>query len=96
MFSVSDENPIDLGLYFNYFITKTLSDSANADSSGVQINDFGAILRYNKSLNLAYIFELSFEAYGSDFVTTTGSRSDPASNASHRLTTTLAGIEYSF
>ncbi len=96
MFSVSDENPIDLGLYFNYFITKTLSDSAGADSSGVQINDFGAILRYNKSLNLAYVFELSFEAYGSDFVTTTGSRADPASNASHRLTTTLAGIEYSF
>ena len=85
-----------MGIYFNYFLSKTLKDSADTTSSGVQINDFGTFLRYNKSQNLAYIFELSFEYYGSDFDTTTGSRADPAGSASNRLTTTLAGIEYSF
>lgn len=96
VFSVSEENPLDMGLYFNYFLSKTLKDTSDAATSGVQINDFGTFLRWNKSQNLAYVFELSFESYSSDFDTLTGSRTDPVSNASHRLTTTLAGIEYSF
>lgn len=96
IFSVSDVSPVDLGLYFNYFISRTLKDSASATPSGIQINDFGLILRYMKSLNLAYIFELSFESYGSDFNMLTGTRPDPTDSISHRLTTTLAGIEYSF
>lgn len=95
-FAVAEENPIDLGLYFNYFLSKTLKDTSEASPSGVQINDFGLILRYMKSLNLAYVFELSFESYSSDFDTTTGTRSDPSNNISHKLMSTLAGIEYSF
>lgn len=96
IFPVSEENPVDLGIYFNYFLSKTIKDSSEATTSGVQINDFGAILRYNKSLNLAYVFELSFESYSTDLDATTGTRTDPASNISNRLMTTLAGIEYSF
>jgi hypothetical protein len=96
IFPVSEESPVDLGLYFNYFLSKNLSDSAEASPSGVQINDFGMILRYLKSQNLAYTFELSFESYGSDFDTTTGTRADPSNGISHKLMTTLGGIEYSF
>jgi hypothetical protein len=95
-FAVSEESPIDLSLYFNYFLSKTLKDSADASPSGVQINDFGLILRYVKTLNLAYVFELSFESYSSDFDAATGSRSDPSNSISHKLMSTLAGIEYSF
>ncbi len=95
-FPVSDESPIDLGLYFNYFVSRTVKDSAESQGSGIQINDFGLVLRYMKSLNLAYVFELSFESYGSDFNVLTGTRLDPTNSISHRLTTTLAGIEYSF
>ncbi len=96
VFAVSEENPLDMGLYFNYFVSKTLQDSANTTPSGIQINDFGTFLRWNKSQNLAYVFELAFESYSSDFDVTSGTRSDPVSAISHRLTTTLAGIEYSF
>lgn len=95
-FPISDESPIDLGIYFNYFFSKTLKDSASATPSGIQINDFGMILRYMKSLNLAYVFELSFESYGSDFDILTGQRTTPVSSISHRIMGTLAGVEYSF
>lgn len=95
-FAVSDESPIDLGLYFNYFLSKTAKDSADAASSGVQITDFGMIVRYMKTMNLAYTFELSFESYGSDFDFATGTRPDPVNSITHKLTSTLAGIEYSF
>lgn len=96
VFSVSEENPLDMGLYFNYFVTRTLTDSSDASHTGVQINDFGTFLRYNKTQNLSYIFELAFESYSSNFDLTTGKRVDPSDSISHRLTTTLAGIEYSF
>lgn len=95
-FPVSEEVPVDLGLYFNYFLTKTLSDSSAAQPSGVQINDFGLTARYIKSQRLSYLFEISFEYYASDFDMTTGTRTDPVNNASHKLMSTLAGIEYSF
>lgn len=95
-FPISEEVPVDLGLYFNYFLTKTLGDSASATPSGMQINDFGLMVHYLKSQRLSYVFELSFEYYASDFDTTTGTRADPINSASHRLMTTLAGIEYSF
>lgn len=95
-FAVSQESPVDLGLYFNYFISKSLKDSSDANPSGVQINDFGLVVRYTKTLNLAYVFELSFESYSSDFDTTSGQRPDPSNSISHKLISTLAGIEYSF
>lgn len=95
-FAVSEESPIDLGLYFNYFLSKTAKDSGGATSSGAQITDFGMLVRYMKTMNLAYTFELSFESYGSDFDFATGSRPDPISSITHKLTSTLAGIEYSF
>ena len=96
IFSISEDSPIDMGLSFNYFLTRTLQDSANTEGSGMQINDFGTFIRYNKSLNLAYVFELSFESYSSDMDAATGTRSDPIYSASHHLISTLAGIEYSF
>lgn len=95
-FPISEEVPVDLGLYFNYFLTKTLSDSAAAEPSGVQINDFGVTVKYLKSQRLSYLFEVSFEYYSSDFDAATGKRADPIDNASHKLMSTLAGIEYSF
>lgn len=95
-FPISEEVPVDLGMYFNYFLTKTLSDSASAEPSGVQINDFGVTARYIKSQRLSYLFEISFEYYSSDFDAATGLRSDPINNSSHKLMSTLAGIEYSF
>ncbi len=95
-FPISEEIPVDLGLYFNYFLTKTLSDTAAAEFSGVQINDFGLLLRYLKSQKLSYIFDISFEYYASDFNSSTGTRTDAINNATHRLMTTMAGIEYSF
>lgn len=95
-FSVSEESPIDLGLYFNYFLTKTLNDTSESGTSGVQISDFGLVVRYMKSLNLSYVFELSFESYSSDLDALSGVRPDPANSVSNKLMTTLAGIEYSF
>lgn len=95
-FPVSEEVPVDLGLYFNYFLTKTLSDSASAEPSGIQVNDFGFKVRYIKSQRLSYLFEVSFEYYTSDFDATTGTRADPINNVSHKLMSTLAGLEYSF
>ncbi|MBL7544990.1 MAG: hypothetical protein JNL11_14330 [Bdellovibrionaceae bacterium] len=96
IFAVSEESPIDLGLYFNYFLSKTLKDTSDATPSGVQISDFGMILRYLKSQNLAYTFELSFESYSADFDMLTGIRPDPSNSVSNKLTTTLIGLEYSF
>lgn len=95
-FPISDEIPVDLGLFFNYFISKSLSDSASANSSGVQINDFGLSVKYLKSKRLSYVFELGFEYYAADFDALSGQRSDPINSASHKMTSTLAGIEYSF
>ena len=96
-FPLSEEVPWDIGAQFKYFLSPTTSESTSSGSvTSTKINDFGVFSRYRRSKNIAYVAELSFEYYATDFDSTTAVRPDPATNISHKITNLLFGIEYLF
>lgn len=94
-FPVSNEVPLDLGATFNMWFNPNVSEGSSSGSDSNSVNTFGFFADYRLRQRLKIRGELSFEYYKSDF-SGTGSRPNPASGTSHKLTSFLAGIEYLF
>ncbi|HEX7674702.1 MAG TPA: hypothetical protein VF412_11060 [Bdellovibrio sp.] len=95
-FPISDQLPIDLGGKFDLYVNPTLSENiSSGGSSSNTINAFSFFADYRMKTRFKVKGELLFENYNSDF-SGTGQRTDPATSTSHKMTTLMGGVEYSF
>lgn len=93
---LSEEIPWDLGARMKYFVNPGVTESVSSGSTkSVSASEFGFLVARRVRQNFRYVGELNFEYYNSDF-SGAGARPDPASSISHRATTLLVGLEYSF
>lgn len=91
---LGDDVPWELGAKLRYFLSPGISETVSSgDTKSVSASDFGFLVAKKVRRNFRYLGELSFEDYNSDF-TPNGDR--PASGISHKMTTLLLGLEYSF
>ena len=87
--------PMDVGARFNYFWNPTVTESPSSGSNGdVKMNDFGFFLNHHAKQKMSYIGELRFESYSAKF--NNGSRPDPVSSITHKVTSLLVGVEFLF
>ncbi|MNJ93532.1 hypothetical protein D3C87_112140 [compost metagenome] len=95
-FPISEEVPIDLGAKFDFYLDPGLSENKSSGaSSDNKINSFGFFLDYRLRPKFKIRGELLFDYYSSDF-SGTGDRTDPATSASHKLTTFMGGVQWLF
>lgn len=93
---LGDLLPYTIGAKFKYYWTNSVSESVSSGDAGKpQITDFSFFGTYKKNSRMNYTGELNFEYYSSGF-SGAGSRPDPASNISHKVTTFLLGLQYLF
>ena len=87
--------PTDVGARFNYYFTRSVTESPSSGSNGnVRINDFAFFLNHHINSKMSYIGELRFESYTADFAD--GPRVQQVNSISHKLTTFLFGVEFLF
>ncbi|WII73896.1 hypothetical protein QJS83_08410 [Bdellovibrio sp. 22V] len=95
-FPLSEEMPVDIGgkfdFYMNPSVSENLSSGASEDSS---INAFSFFVDYKMKTRFKIRGEILLENYSTDF-SGTGERTDPASSASHKMTTFMGGVQYLF
>lgn len=95
-FPISEEVPVDIGAKFDFFLNPSLSESKDSGSSSSnKINSFSFFVDYKMKTRFKIRGELMLENYSSDF-SGPGTRTDPATSASHRLTTLMGGVQYLF
>ncbi|NUN06431.1 MAG: hypothetical protein HUU57_11790 [Bdellovibrio sp.] len=95
-FPLSEEIPVDIGGKFDFFMDPSLSENkSSGGSSSNKINSFSFFVDYKMKTRFKIRGELMLENYSSDF-SGTGQRTDPASSASHRMTTLMGGVQYLF
>ena len=94
-FPVSDQMPLDLGAKFDFFATSSLTENIDSGSSNNTINMFSFFGEYRLRPKFKIRGELMFEYYASSF-SGTGQRTDPASDASHKMITLFGGAEWLF
>lgn len=89
--------PFVLGVRLNYYLSATAKESPTSSGASVSphISSFAGFIetRINERMNIRS--ELMFDMFSADF-SGAASRSNPASSASHKISTLAAGIEYMF
>lgn len=92
--------PLTFGGKFMYYWSPTLSEAPidSGSSSSNKISTFSIFGEYQAKERLAYRGEISFRQYNSNFSGSgTGSRAtDPATSASHSMTTLAGGVVFLF
>ncbi|MBX3034154.1 MAG: hypothetical protein KF865_09525 [Bdellovibrionaceae bacterium] len=84
----------DIGAKFKYYFSPGVSESVSSgDRKSVSANDFSFMIAKRVRQNFRYVGEFNMEYYNSDF---DGGGARPATSASHRVTTLMAGLEYLF
>lgn len=95
-FPLSEELPVDLGGRIDLFLSPSLSENQSSGASASsQINNFSFFFDYKLKTRFKIRGEILFENYNSDF-SGAGQRLDPASTASHKMTTLMGGVQYLF
>lgn len=95
-FPLSEEIPVDIGAKFDLYLSPRLSENVTSGaSSDNTINSFGFFVDYRMQTRFKIRGELLVENFSSDF-NGTGERPDPATSTSHKMTTLLGGVQYSF
>lgn len=95
-FPLSEILPVDIGGRLDFFLNPSVSENITSGASASnQINNFSFFFDYKMKTRFKIRGELLFENYNSDF-SGTGQRSDPASSASHKMTTLMGGVQYLF
>ncbi|XGC80951.1 hypothetical protein ACES2L_00455 [Bdellovibrio bacteriovorus] len=91
---LSEEMPVDIGGKLDFFYNPTVSESkTSGSSSSSSINAFSFFFDYKLRTRFKIRGEILIENYNSSF-SGTGERT--ASSASHKMTTLLGGVQYSF
>ncbi|MFN7455731.1 MAG: autotransporter outer membrane beta-barrel domain-containing protein [Pseudobdellovibrionaceae bacterium] len=96
-FPVSDEIPLTLAGKLKYFWGPSVSESpvTSGSSSSARMGQFNITGTYRLKQHLNLRGDLNYDLYSASF-SGTGTRSDSASSASHKITTIGAGFEYLF
>lgn len=95
-FPISEEVPVDLGAKFDFYVNPSMSENKSSGASNSNtVNAFGFFMDYRLKPKLKIRGELLFDYFSSDF-SGTGQRTDPATSASHKLTTLMAGVQWLF
>jgi hypothetical protein len=94
-FPVSDQIPLDIGAKFDFFATSSMTENISSGSSSNTINMFSFYGDYRLRPKFKIRGELMFEYYASSF-SGSGERTDPASDASHKMITLFGGAEWLF
>ncbi len=94
-FPISEMVPIDLGAKFDFYLNPSLSENKSSGSSSNRINSFGFFMDYKLREKFKIRGELLFDYFSSDF-SGTGSRPDPATSSSYKMTTLMGGVQWLF
>lgn len=94
-FPVSETIPLNLGAELRYFLTKSLSEGETSGVGTVNMNSFNVSGTYSVNSRYQIRGEMLFEYYNAS-LNGTGSRADPATSTSHRMTTFFLGLDYLF
>ena len=94
-FPISDELPINLGANFNLYLNPKVSENTSSGISSNKVNSFGFFGTYSFNQRFKVRSELNFEQFNSDS-NGGGSRPDPVTTISHKMTTFWGGLEYLF
>lgn len=94
-FPVSETTPFNLGADLRYFITKSLSEGDTSGVGTVNMNSFSVHGTYQVNPRYQVKGEMLFEYFNAS-LNGSGSRADPATSTSHRMTTFFLGLEYLF
>ncbi|MGZ3785310.1 MAG: hypothetical protein ACXWQ7_18965 [Bdellovibrio sp.] len=93
-FPISEEIPIDLGSKFDFVMSPSVSENKTSGTTSTnQINSFSFFADYKVKPRFKIHGELLLENYSSSF-SGTGERT--ASSVTHKMTSLLGGVEYSF
>lgn len=95
-FPLSEEIPVEMGGKLDFFFNPSVSENKTSGaSSSSDMNNFSFFVDYKIKTRFKIRGELLFENYSSTF-SGTGQRTDPATSASHKMTTLMGGVQYLF
>lgn len=91
------KSPLNIGGKLDFFLNPSLSESptTSGGSSSNLITAFSIFSEYQFSQRMGFKSEMTFNLFSSSF-SGAGSRPQPASSASHSITTIAAGLQYMF
>ncbi len=97
-FSLEPQIPLTFGAGFNYYFLNSVSESgkSSGSASGAKTYQFTLYGLYPLQPSYSLFTRLDFENYSNDFSGPGDRLTNPATSASHRLLSLLAGINYLF